>query len=81
MSDPLKEIADRVRRIETRLTRYLKDRGFDTQTKVPEYKHDAIHAPSPEVSLQACVDVIPKSRTAIVPVYVGTDLVGYVARR
>ncbi|MGH6812372.1 MAG: hypothetical protein ACREDM_08520 [Methylocella sp.] len=55
----LKEIADRVRRIETRLTKYLEVRGFDTQTQRPSWHDGVIYIPSSDCSIKDCLSAVP----------------------
>lgn len=57
------ETRDRVRRIETRLTRFLHDQGFDTQVQRPHFDGDAVHIPSPSVALDALLEAIPPGHT------------------
>lgn len=63
-----KEILDRLRRIETRLTRYLTDRGFDAQTQKPYYDADrgTLDVPSRKVSLQDCFEAMVPGAVATV---------------
>lgn len=56
-----REILDRTRRIETRLTRYMEARGFDTQVQRPRWEDNGtIHAPTSSISLKDCLAVIPR---------------------
>lgn len=58
----MKEVMDRCRRMETRLTRFLELQGFDTQTAKPMWQADGvIHIPSPATSLKDCLAVIPET--------------------
>jgi hypothetical protein len=53
---------DRVRRIETRLTRYLETQGFDTQTQRPVLEpgpEPKMHIPSMHISLKDMLAAIP----------------------
>lgn len=61
--DPLiKEITDRTRRIETRLTKYLESRGFDTQVQKPRWSGAGrIDVPTQACSLRDCLEVVPDS--------------------
>lgn len=61
MSD-LKEISDRCRRIETRLTKFLEGQGFETKAQKPEWKTAGeIHIPSMSCSVKDILAVIPDS--------------------
>jgi hypothetical protein len=65
-----KEILDRCRRIETRLTKFLEQQGFDTETRRPVF-HSAtstLDVPSPEVSLKDCLAAVPQHWTALITV-------------
>lgn len=59
--DRIGEIQDRLRRIETRLTKYMQERGFETQVQVPIYEgpNDRITIPSLDVRLKDVLAVIP----------------------
>lgn len=55
-----KEVLDRLRRIETRVTKYLQEQGFDTQSQKCRWDPTGIvHIPSTKVALQEIVEVIP----------------------
>jgi hypothetical protein len=74
------EIVDRVRRIETRFTKFMEAQGFDTQVAKPIWitvgQEGYILAPSPAVALREILDVIPKDFTGLmIPVKVGADLI------
>jgi hypothetical protein len=56
-----KETLDRVRRFETRFTRFLARQKFDTQTDVPVYKDGVLQIPSTDVSIKEMLAVIPRS--------------------
>jgi hypothetical protein len=53
------ELRDRMRRIETRMTRFMEAHGFDTKIQRPQWDHGFIHVPTASVSLKDCLDVIP----------------------
>lgn len=56
----LKEIADRCRRMETRLTKFMEAQGFDTRVQRPLFLSTGeLRVPSLAVSLQDCLAVIP----------------------
>lgn len=74
MDDISKEILDRVRRIETRFTRYLIQRGFDTGAEGPKMVGGFISIPSPDCRLKDILDVIPHHlRHEPIDVFVGPD--------
>ena len=60
--DRIGEIQDRLRRIETRLTKYMQERGFDTQVQVPIYDgpNDRITIPSLDARLKDVLAAIPE---------------------
>lgn len=56
----LKEIADRCRRMETRLTKFMEAQGFDTRVQRPLFLSTGeLRVPSLAVSLQDCMSVVP----------------------
>lgn len=57
--DPIAEVVDRLRRIETRFTKYLIDQGFDTQTARPVWKDGQIEIPTPACSLRDILEAVP----------------------
>ena len=58
-----KEMADRLRRIETRLTKYLEAQGFDTQAQKARwnYREEAVEIPSRNIALKEILECIPPS--------------------
>lgn len=56
-----KEVADRLRRIETRLTKYLEAQGFDTQAQKARWnpREQAVEIPSRAIALKEILDCIP----------------------
>ena len=77
MDPALKEITDRTRRIETRLTRYLESRGFDTQVQKPTWVGPGrIEVPTRACSLGDCLSVVPHNwdPDEEIMVYCGKDL-------
>lgn len=54
-----KEVRDRVRRIETRLTKLLRHMGFDEQGSMPEWKDGRIEVPSVSVTLKDVLAALP----------------------
>lgn len=62
MSDVLvKEIADRMRRLETRFTKFMEMQGFDTKVRRPEFHDGVVSVPSPSCSIHDIVQSIPPS--------------------
>ncbi len=59
MSDPMKELLDRCRRMETRLTRFLESQGFDTKARRPEFVKGMVFIPSMACSIQDCISAVP----------------------
>lgn len=55
----VKEIQDRCRRVETRLTRFLETQGFDTQRKMPIFRGNVVEVPSMECSIADIISVLP----------------------
>jgi hypothetical protein len=56
----IKEIQDRVRRLETRMTKWLEEQGFDTGVKRPTWEPAGIvQVPSMDCSLKHILSVIP----------------------
>jgi hypothetical protein len=62
----VREIADRCRRIETRLMAYMEAQGFDTQVHRPTWlapdevgAAGVIVVPTPSVSLRDCLAIVP----------------------
>lgn len=54
-----REIKDRLRRIETRLTKFMEAQGFDTGTQQPEWHDGIVEVPTDGCSLRAIKDVVP----------------------
>lgn len=75
------EIADRVRRMETRLVRFLESQGFDTQTQKPVLVDGTVRIPTPNCSLADILDVIPFGHHGSVPITVGNELIATLGAR
>ena len=58
---PTKEMLDRLRRIETRLTRYMEAQGFDTEVRRPEWLDGFMELPTDATSLRDCLAAIPEA--------------------
>ena len=71
-----REMLDRVRRIETRLTRYMNEQGFDIVGQQPMFHRDSgtLTVPSRRVTIEDCLRAIG-SYDEPVDVYVGKDFV------
>ncbi len=78
----VREVADRVRRMETRQAAFLESQGFSTNTGKPQFYESAheVTLPSPRVSIRDILAVIPEHVTAPVGVYVGQDCLCVVQR-
>lgn len=72
--EDIEELLDRVRRIETRLTRYMTENGFDTHAQRPRYypTRQALVVPSRNVSLADCLRALPDGVKSV-EVFIGRD--------
>lgn len=70
MKDPVVETLDRVRRIETRLTKYLEHIGFTTGAQRPAWHDGTIVLPSMDCSLKDTLAAIPHDWDPLRAVYV-----------
>ena len=73
----LDEIVDRVRRTETRLTKFMEAQGFDTQVARALWVPDPgyVLVPSPAIAIQEVIAVIPSDYAGLmVGVKVGSEL-------
>lgn len=59
LDDQMKEIVDRCRRIETRITKFLETQGFDTKVRRPHWQHGVITIPSMSCAMNDCLSVVP----------------------
>lgn len=57
----LKEVVERCRRIETRLTRYLEMQGVDAGGLKPMFISGEIRIPNRATSVQDCLAVVPST--------------------
>lgn len=81
--DILQQILERLVRVETRLTRYLQQRGFDTGADKPRYSaaDGTIKLPSPHCRLEEVLNCIPAAEYGKeIPTYVGDDFLGFVIK-
>ena len=78
-----KETLDRLRRIETRLSRYLADNGFDLQGEKPTYDEQLklLHVPSRKVALDDCLLAIAGAATGTtILVVMGLEVLGSIVK-
>jgi hypothetical protein len=57
----LRELRDRMRRVETRMTAYLVQQGFDTQVHKPEWKAGVIELGSLFTPIKDIIAAIPEN--------------------
>lgn len=71
------ELLDRVRRIETRVTKIGHAMGVDVGGGRPSWdvKRGCVVLPSPNCSIAECVNIVPASREGPVDVYVGDQFI------
>lgn len=74
---PLDEIVDRMRRIETRFTKYLEERGFETQTKPCVFVDGCVVIPNINASLKDILAAKPAA-WGVVPVKLGGRIIAHV---
>ena len=56
-----RETSDRLRRLETRLTRYMEWAGFDTEVRRPVFRDpERLDIPTDATSIRDCLATIPK---------------------
>lgn len=72
MSDDqiLSELRDRMRRVETRLTKFMEAQGFDTGTKRSRWDRGVVHVPSAQTGLKDILETIPPGWDTSEPVIV-----------
>jgi hypothetical protein len=77
LSPEMREVLDRLRRIETRVTRFLETQGFDTQVQRPKWDEatHTLYIPSMGVSLRDILLAIPPQRSQLILVKHKGDLV------
>ena len=81
MNADTKEIRDRVRRIETRLTTFLVAQGVDTGAQKPRFEpHPGqrayLHLPSRHTSIEECRAAIPDTYFGAVTLLIGGEELG-----
>lgn len=67
------EVLDRVRRIETRVTKMAIAMGLPNQAQRPVFSAGRIHITSPHTSLHELRTAIPEGWTGLVEIYIGND--------
>lgn len=83
INDRLKEVQDRARRTETRLTTFLNSQGHDTKVTRPRFDPIgmSIFIPSPECSVREIIDAVPDDMREIeIAVRLGGDTIGFIRR-
>jgi len=68
LEENIKEITDRCRRLETRITKFMEYQGFDVQSKKPRFQQRPGEPPeivihSLHTSIQDCLATIPEGWT------------------
>ena len=69
-TDPVTEILQRVKRLETRFTSYMLQTGYETPTSHPEFVDGNLRLTTPGMSLKECLAAIPDNWSEPVLVYV-----------
>jgi hypothetical protein len=78
--DWTKETLDRVRRFETRFTRFLSKQKFDTKTDEPVYREGTLYIPSLDVSLKDILAIMPGDETKDIEVIHKDNHVCWISR-
>lgn len=60
IEEDMREVKDRSRRIETRLTKLLNHMGFDPQGSLPEWTPGEVAVPSTAVAFKDILAVVPE---------------------
>lgn len=68
IEDDVREVKDRSRRIETRLTKLMTHLGYETQASMPEWRDNHVEVPSISTAIKDVLAVIPDNWNANVPV-------------
>ena len=63
-ADFRRETNDRLRRMETRLTKFMEWSGFDTEVRRPRFADGRLTIPTDATSLRDCLATIPDHWTA-----------------
>lgn len=72
------EEIDRLRRIETKLTKLLNAQGLNAYADEPTYSNKVLHVPTSNISLKDCLAAIPDGpRDFAVPVHVHGEVLCY----
>ena len=59
-----RETSDRLRRLETRLTRFMEWSGFDTEVRRPQFYDGVLDIPTDATSLRDCLLALPSDWTS-----------------
>ncbi len=70
-----REVTDRLRRLETRITKFMEFLGMDTGVKRPVYSQGELDIPTDATSLRDILAALPPEVTEIRVVHKGTLLV------
>jgi hypothetical protein len=71
-----RETSDRLRRLETRLTKFMEWMGFDTEVRRPAFdaRLGRLDIPTDAVSLRDCIAVIPPASPSVAVYHKGTHI-------
>jgi len=61
-----RETVDRLRRLETRWTKFMEWSGFDTEVRRPSFSDGRLDIPTDAISLRDCLGAIPPEWSASV---------------
>lgn len=67
--DKTLEISDRLRRIETRLTKFMTFMGFETMVSKPTWTGENVDVPSPMCSIKEILETVPQGWAETVTVF------------
>lgn len=68
-TEKLDEVVERTRRIETRLTKFMEQEGFDTQVaRAAWLNNGTVTVPSLAISLKEILAIIPEGHEGAVPI-------------
>lgn len=68
IEDDVREVKDRSRRIETRLTKLMTHLGYETQATMPAWQRNCVEVPSISTAIKDILAVIPDDWNADIPV-------------
>jgi len=75
----LRELRDRMRRVETRMTAYLVQQGFDTQVHRPEWKNGVVEIGSLFTPIKDILAIIPSTCSDEVEIIHKEKVIGYLS--